>query len=459
MKTSKPRTTKASATVAKDGLENVIAGVGTNKDKKSHASYQAVIKDRTLLENAYRTSWISNRIVSAVADDMTRKWRDFSIDDDDGTAIKAIEREERRLNVRGKLNEGLRWGRLYGGSLILIGTEDAKADPKVLATKLDVESLGLGGLSYLQVVDRWRLSPSAELVTDLDSPEFGLPLSYQVAESGIVYHHSRVLRFDGQKLPYMPWVSNARWSDSVLMNVWDAVLNKDTSSSVAGSLIYESKVDVIKIPNLGDLVSTRDGEANLIKRLNLASMMKSVNNALIIGGEEDYEQKSYTFSGLDTLLDKFSDDVCGASEIPRTRLFGQSPGGLNATGDGDLANYYDSIHSKQESDLRPQLEKLDQILIRSALGEMPEEYEFDFNSLWQMSDMDKAKIEVSNAQRDQIYLSLGVLTEAVVAKTLQTSGTYSGMTDEDVELAGATKAPDYSIASSMQINADKKTKE
>ncbi|MES2586993.1 MAG: DUF1073 domain-containing protein [Pseudomonadota bacterium] len=441
MKTSKPRTTNASATVAKDGLENVIAGVGNSKDKKSYASYQVVIKDRVTLENAYRTSWISNRIVSSVADDMTRKWRDFSIEDDDGTAIKAIEREERRLNVRGKTNEGLRWGRLYGGSLILIGTEDAKADPKVLATKLDVESIGLGGLSYLQVIDRWRVSPSAELVTDLDSPDFGLPISYSVAESGITYHHSRVLRFDGQKLPYYPWFANARWSDSVLVSVWDAVLNKDTASAVSGSLIYESKVDVVKIPNLGDLVSTRDGEANLIKRLNLASMMKSVNNTLVIGGEEDYEQKSYTFGGLDTLLDKFSDDVCGAAEIPRTRLFGQSPGGLNATGDGDLANYYDSIHSKQESDLRPQLEKLDQILIRSALGEMPEEYEFDFNSLWQMSDVDKAKVELSNAQRDQIYLSLGVLTEVAVAKTLQTSGTYSGLTDEDVELAGSLRAP------------------
>jgi len=35
----------------------------------------------------------------------------------------------------------------------------------------------------------------------------------------------------------------------------------------------------------------------------------------------------------------------GAADIPMTRLLGQSPAGMNATGDGDMRNYYDRIEA------------------------------------------------------------------------------------------------------------------
>lgn len=426
------RSKKTPTIQASDGLENVVANLGTSADKKAASTYAQTARDRLVLENMYRTSWIAKRIINCIPDDMTRNWRELTIDDDGGDSLKKVAKEERRLGVRAKVNESLRWGRLYGGCLILMGTADAKSDPKILQTPLKPESIGEGGLSYLQPVDRWRVTPSADLVKDLDSPDFGLPVSYTIAESGIIYHHSRILRFDGQKIPYYPWFNNARWSDSELMHVWDAVINKDSASSIVASLMHEAKIDVISVPELYNLLSTRDGEATLLKRFRAAKTLQSINNVLLLGEGEAYEQKTYTFTGLDSLLDRFADDVCGASEIPRTRLFGQSPGGLNSTGDGDLSNYYDSIHAKQESDLRPILDKLDQVLIRSALGAIPEDFDYEFKSLWQVPDKTKAEIDYLNAQRDQIYINAGVVSEPVAARTLQVNGTYSGMTDEDV---------------------------
>jgi hypothetical protein len=75
---------------------------------------------------------------------------------------------------------------------------------------------------------------------------------------------------------------------------------------------------------------------------------------------------------------------------------------------------------------------------------MPDDYRFDFNSLWQMSDSEMATIQKTRAERDQIYLQAGVVTEGVVARELKEDGTYKNLTDEDIKLAEelAEAAPD-----------------
>lgn len=438
------RHTKRQYNFAKDGLENVVAALGVYKDKKAHTTYGLRYSNRVEQENAYRGSWLCKRIIKTMPDDMTRKWRRFEISDDGGDKIKAISRLERKLQVRAKINEAMRWGRLYGGCLVLIGTADAANDENVLATPLNTDKIKLGDLRYLQVVDRWRVAPSGVLVTDPTSNDFGLPESYVVTNtvdtgtgarggiaSGITYHHTRVLRFGGQPIPYFCWTANARWDDSELSSVWSAVTNKDTASSTIASLLLESKIDVVKVPKLTEMLSQRDGESKALKRFQVAAMMKSINNTLLLGEGEEYDQKTFAFAGLADVCNSFIDDVCGATQYPRQILFGQSPGGLNATGDGEIRNYYDLIASLQESVMRPQLEKLDAILIPSAIGSITDDYEFEFNSLWQMDDKTRAEIDKLDMERDVGYINAGVLTERVVAQTLLNAGTFSGMTDED----------------------------
>ena len=85
-----------------------------------------------------------------------------------------------------------------------------------------------------------------------------------------------------------------------------------------------------------------------------------------------------------------------------TRLLGQSPAGLSATGDSDTRNYYDMISARQEIDLRPQLERLDRLILRSA-GVDPAALTFEFRPLWQMDAAAKATIALQKAQATQIY--------------------------------------------------------
>lgn len=414
-----------------DGLENVVAGLGTERDKRSFTQYGfARHLSRIELENMFRSSWLAKKIINVVAEDMTRAWRQHVFDDESGELMFQVEQAEKVLHVKAKITEALRWARLYGGALIVIGVN--REDP---STPLNVETIRKDSLKYLHVLDRHRVSPSGVLTTDLESPNFGKPEAYTVAESSVVVHHTRVLRFDGQPLPYFAMEKNERWGDSELQHMFDSLSNADTATASVATMLFEANVDVVTAEGLADLVSARGGEEKLIKRFQTAAMLKSFNRMLLLDGSESYEKKSNNFAGLDKIMQQFMQDVSGAADIPVTRLFGQVPGGLNASGDSEIRNYYDSIKGKQEANLCPQLDYLDEILLRSALGRMPDDYRSELGSLWQMSDKEKAEIEKARSDRDKAYLDMGVVSEGVIAADLKEAGTYKNLTDEDVELA------------------------
>lgn len=422
--------------VVVDGLENVVSGLGTTHDKRFYSTWAAPrMLTRYELENMYRGSWLAKRIVNAIADDMTREWGHYLFDDpEDDTLPFAVEQAVKKLSIKSRINEVLKWARLYGGALVILGVDDVKR-PEDMQKPLKIETRGKNCLKYLRVVDRWRAAPGDSGVTDLNDPDFGLPNEYIIAESSVRIHHSRVLRFNGQKLPYFSWMQNGMWDDSELQHVFDSLLNCDTSTQSVASMLFESNVDIIKSPQIANLLATKDGEAKVLKRFQVAAMMKSFNRTLLLDGAEEYEKKSNSFANLHDIINQFMVDVCGAAEIPMVRLFGQSAGGLNNTGDTDLTNYYDMIKSRQEDQLMPQLDRLHELVCRSVFGAVPKNFRFEFNSLWQMTEKEQAEIDKLRAERDQAYVNMGVIDEGLVARELNERGTYRTMTSEDVTAA------------------------
>lgn len=424
-----------------DGLENILAGLGTGRDKASYTGWTFPrLLTRQDLENMYRVSWLAKRIVNAPADDMTREWRAHSFDDGRGTENRRMEQAEKWFGVRHKVNEALRWARLYGGSLIIVGTADTQAQPRRMAEPLEIDRIPRGGLRYLMVADRWRCPSSGKIEADPASPHFGMPESYLLADTGYEIHHSRVVRFDGERLPWSSWRQNALWHDSALQHVLDALKGCDTTVAAIATMMFEANVDILKLSSLDAKLSRKDGEALLHKRFRMAATMKSFNHLFMLDETETYEKKSNSFANLDKIMQEFYAYVAGAAGIPLTRLFGRSPGGLNATGDSDLENYYTRIASDQETELRPRLETLDAILYRHELGAIPDDAGFEFNSLWELTDKEQAEVEEKRANRDRAYVDMGAVTPGLVARELKDRGTYRAMTDDD--LLDAEEGPD-----------------
>ena len=170
----------------------------------------------------------------------------------------------------------------------------------------------------------------------------------------------------------------------------------------------------------------------LANKPKVAALMKSMNHLLVLDSEDDYSQKTNAFTGVPEVMRQFMDRLAGAADIPATRLYGISPAGMNSTGESDMRNYYDSLKAKQEKTLRPLLERLYDILSMSVLGRLIDDLVIEFNALYQQNQKDQAQTELFRAQRDQIYISSGVVTEAQALDRLRANDTYV-VTDEDME--------------------------
>src|SRR4029079_15879802 len=108
----------------------------------------------------------------------------------------------------------------------------------------------------------------------------------------------------------------------------EAIKNADATAANIASLVFETKVDVIKIPQMMASLTDPHYEQVLMERFALANRAKGISATVLLDAEEDYQQKTASFTTLPDILMAFFQLVSGAADIPATRFLGQSPGGL-----------------------------------------------------------------------------------------------------------------------------------
>ncbi|WP_367346458.1 phage portal protein [Stenotrophomonas bentonitica] len=405
----------------KDGLVNLVANLGTPRDKASSSFYGLPMLTEADATNAYRGTWLARKVVDIPAMDSCRKWRGWSADQGQ---ISAIEAEEKRLGLQQKMLEALTRARLAGGAALYIGT--GQSDP---LQPLKPESVGKGGIKHINVLSK-RVLQAGELDRDPESPGYGRPAYYNLSSGTagqLRIHPSRLVILQGATKPDPELDTGDGWGDSVLLAISKAIKDADSTAGNIASLVFEAKVDVIKIPNFMSMLSDPAYEEQMLKRMQLAMMAKGINGALLLDAEEDYDQKQAQFGGLTDLLMAFMQLTAGASDIPMTRLLGQSPGGMNASGESDLRNYYDRISSSQELVLAPALQVLDECLIRSALGSRPPEVFYNWRSLWQTTDTERAAIGKTTADTIKTIAETRLLPEEVMSTVAVNMLTEAGV--------------------------------
>lgn len=426
-----------------DTFQNFAANLGYGTNNLVSASsygFNPISRNRQLLEWMYRGSWLVRKVVDCPADDMTREG--ISVESDmPPDQIDELTEYWTNLEIWHRLNLTLKWGRLYGGAVAIIVIDGQ--DP---ATPLRINSVGRDMFKGLLVLDRWMLWPHSELVKD-PGANFGKPVMYEVVADArsiprMRVHHSRCIRFEGSELPYWQRMAENEWSLSVIEPMWDRMIAFDSATQGAAQLIYKAHLRVLKLPQYRELIAT--GTSQMINGVHqmiaMIRMMQTNEGLTVIDAEDEFEANAYSFAGLSDMMIQFSQQVSGAADVPMTRLFGQSPAGMNATGESDLRNYYDGIKSQQEFRLRPRIKMLLDISHRSLRGvPLPKGFNFSFKPLWQLQETEKAQIASQTAQSVSQLLQDGVFTPVIAMKEIRqfshVTGLGSNITDEDIKAA------------------------
>jgi hypothetical protein len=174
--------------------------------------------------------------------------------------------------------------------------------------------------------------------------------------------------------------------------------------------------------------------------MGLIRLMQSNEGMSIMDATDKFEAHQFNFAGLSEVLTQFGQQLSGAAQIPLVRLFGQSPAGLNSTGESDIRNYYDMINSQQEAKLRGPVQVLLEVLYRSEFGQpLPDGFEFSFRPLWQLAEDQKAQASLQITQEVLAAYEQGVVGRKTVLKEMKEqskwTGVWTNITDEEIEQA------------------------
>lgn len=444
----------------RDGYTNVMARFGQGTDnlasRGGYAATGSLTSSPADLEAMYRQSWIVGKIVDAVAEDMTRAGVEISADWTPSDK-EQVQTSLEDLRCWETIRELISWGRLYGGAAALV-----MVDGQDVGTPLNTSATGRGAFRGLRAFDRWQLWPDTTTLIGEMGPAFGDPEYYVLMNqtytgvmppkaelrNGVRIHHSRLFRSIGISLPPRQKGMEQGWGESVVERLFDRLLAFDSTTAGVANLVFKAHLRVAKFEGLRDNILGKGGkfEQAFMRNLDMIRLAQSNEGLTVLDTKDDIQAQSYTFAGLDKVLLAFGEQLSGATGIPLTRLFGQSPAGLSSTGESDLRTYYDMIAARRESDLRQYVQTMLELQSWSLFGRpVPDGMSFEFGSLWEMSNTDKAAVDASDTTAVVAAHEAGLIDRATALEELRqrgsVTGRWSNITDDIIAAAGTDDVP------------------
>lgn len=408
----------------KDGWYNAASGVGTKKDKNRYTTYKsAALLSYETLTALYIGDGLVSTVVDLFADDLTREWGKITNDKIDKDGLGVIATALEKLDAKSAFNTAEKWARLTGGSLVIIGAIDGRSPEQ----ELKVESIR--SIEYLKVVDLGGILHSeCEFETDLTSPNYGkikmYVVQYKVGATFIKrkIHASRCIPFFGKRVPsgaFGVTEEQKYWGISEIQPVWDYLTDFKNAFGSISTVLSELVIGKFKFSDLDEMLA-EDGGKRFKARMEGIELTKSTINGVFLGTDEDYLRDTVSVTGVSDVLDRFMMNIASVTHYPVTKLFGRSATGLNATGENDQKNYYDSVRARQISEW-PYIQSL--VTMIASWKKISVYTPFVWNPLFQLTEEQEANVERIKAETkrtladaDERYLNQGVLVAEEVYK-------------------------------------------
>lgn len=411
----------------KDGWMNLFTGLGTKADKtKSTRAVPTGFLTDAEKEIIYADDGLGARIVDLLPEDMMKQgWHYVFENEKEGfdNYTKIYNHIFKEIRANYKIAQALKWARLYGGALILLGVYDGES----LDQPLNLNKIK--NFENLKIIPRNNVMyGTMEFQMNPKLPHYGQVEYYPVTfYTGRQYqmqrvHYSRVIELKGIEIPsseasLIP-MEFRYWGLSVFQRVQDRLKELGSSFSSLANLLNELTIGKYKYKDLAQIMSSDEGGELVQKRLQVMDLMKSVFHSVLLDTDESFERDTLSFSGVSEVMYQFMMMTSAATGYPMTKLFGISPGGLNSTGEADMYQYYDMVKAKQETELLPIIERLVKII--SEWQKIPEP-EIVFNPLEQMTEKEQAELDAKKADSEykkmqtyQGYIDMGIMSPEIV---------------------------------------------
>lgn len=347
------------------------------------------------------------------ADEMTREWIKF-------TGASEAESEELKatctqFGVQGICRQAVLNDSYFGRAQIYIDidgqdTPDKRNKP-LLVDKESVEKGGIGPslkgkLNGFKSIEPIWSTPQAYNSNDPTKPDFYTPDSWYVM--GVNTHATRLLTLISRPLPDIlkPAYNFSGMSMSQLIEPYVVRWLKTVDS--VNRLLSNFSTSVI-LTDLGSQL--QDNGKALLDRLRLMTLTRDNRGILALNkASEEFAQNNIPLGGLADLQMQALEHMAFPTHIPLMKLTGQAPGGLGATGEGEIKVWYDHVGAQQEVFLQSPLSTMLNVVQLHLWGKINPKIGFEFVPLDTPTDKEMSEMRKADGDRDVAYVSGGIVS-------------------------------------------------
>ena len=367
-----------------------------------------------LSQLAQRTEY--RRGVEVIAGEAVRKWIEFEAtgDDDKSEKIAEIEAALTELSARDTIAKMIADDAYFGrGHLYLdIGDDD---DSDELTKPIGY------GKSQISKSKVNKKKPLRRIKTI--EPTWVYPMSYNannpLAEDwyspsiwyvmGKPIHCTRILTMIGRPVPDLlkPAYSFGGVSLTQLMkpsvDIWLRIRDS------VGDLVVAFSVFVLSTDM--KVMLQQGGAEAILNRIAMFQEYRDNRGVMLLDRDrEAFGNVSTSIGGLEQIQAQAQEHVATSASIPLVKYIGDQPAGLNASSEGALRTFYDSIAAFQNTTVKPVLQRLVDFVQLSLYGEVDKDISFKFKPLWELDEVQLAQVEQVKATTDQIRIDSGVIS-------------------------------------------------
>jgi uncharacterized protein len=366
-----------------------------------------------------------------VAQDCTREWIEIKTkgDEDKSEKIKELEDELERLKLQKVCQAALEKDGQFGRSHIYLDTghTDDKDELKLdvgdgrsvvseakVGKRRDEDGKETGGLKAIRAVEPMWAYPTRYESSNPLSPDWYNPTSWGVMSQEI--HRSRFLTIVGRPVPDLLKPAYAFGGLSMSQMMKPYVDNWLRTRQATSDLVASFVVNVLKT-NLGTALQA-GGEA-LFTRVDFFNAMRDNHGALVIDKDtEEWTNVQTSLASLDVIQAQSQEHMCSVTRIPVVKLLGIQPAGLNASSQGEIETYDDTIAAYQEKILRDPITTIMGFAQITLWGAVDPDITFDFKPLRQLTEKEEAELEKLKADTHDVYVAMGAVAPEDVQKKL-----------------------------------------
>lgn len=469
------KTTKAERL---DTWMNVLTKLNTARDKRRGASFRREPMSDADCEELYAGSSLAARAIELPVKTQLRNGFTVSFPSldpapDEESIVEHVDAVDDQVHEAGEkmaalidelgvipsLIEARSWERAYGGAALLMGLDDGQKD-----LKQPVRWKTLKGVRYLVTLRPREVWPTRWNTNPL-SAGYGRPTHYMVRRettgsvptgAGFEVHASRLVRFEGIRTSRRHTMENRGWGRSIMERWVNTLRDFDTSYETIPVLLQDFAQLVLAMKGLAELIAA--GEDDIVtKRIEEVNLGRSIIGGIVVDSEDKVERQQTPVTGLADLLDRMCTRLAADVDMPASILFGQSPTGLNATGDPNTRWYYDALAGDRRLSLTPKLNQIVRALFLSIDGPTggvePARWSIQYGDMWLPTPAETADVRLKTAQADHIYITDQVVMPEEIAQSRFGGDTWSAETRLDEELREELRAA-AELAAEVDPNAD-----